>query len=531
MGVIVDQFNQPIQTETLTEEQSEQSATRQLHREFENHPSRGLTPSKLAGILQSAENGDLVQQADLGQDMIEKDGHIFAELQKRGRAVSGLPWDILPPRNANAAEIHATELVKEMLVDMNKMDDIVVDMSAALGYAYSNQEIKWQRIGKEWMPETIEYRDANWFQMDQETRTELLLRNNTGLGEPLQPFGWIAHQHKAKSGHLARGGLLRILAWPYLFKNYSVRDLAEFLEIYGLPMRLGKYPAGTDKEGKMKLLQAVVGIGHNAAGVIPQGMEIDFQAAADGHKDPFEFMISWCENTQSKIILGGTLTSQSTGGTNTNALGNVHNECRKELRDSDAIQYAATLTRDLCYPMAVLNAVGIAIGRGPRFKFHTDDAEDIAVYSEALPKLVGIGMNVSEKWAQTKLGIPIPEENERVLQVAQPEQATPPTTPPVQTSDTLRALIKGHFAALSNTAMPKKDVADNYSQQLSQVAPAALDPMFQPIIDLLNNAETMEDLRTELEALYPNMDDSELTAQIEEALVASDLAGRYEVIK
>ncbi len=62
----------------------------------------------------------------------------------------------------------------------------------------------------------------------------------------LRPFGWISHTGKAKSGYLSRTGLIRVLAWPYLFKNYSVRDLAEFLEIYGLPLRVGKYPDGAD---------------------------------------------------------------------------------------------------------------------------------------------------------------------------------------------------------------------------------------------------------------------------------------------
>uniref|UniRef100_UPI00398B6B75 phage portal protein family protein n=1 Tax=Erwinia tracheiphila TaxID=65700 RepID=UPI00398B6B75 len=48
-----------------------------------------------------------------------------------------------------------------------------------------------------------------------------------------------------------------------------------------------------------------------------------------------------------KAILGGTLTSQADGASSTNALGNVHNEVRFEVRSSDATQVAATLTRDL----------------------------------------------------------------------------------------------------------------------------------------------------------------------------------------
>ncbi|MEL9426588.1 DUF935 domain-containing protein, partial [Escherichia coli] len=137
----------------------------------------------------------------------------------------------------------------------------------------------------------------------------------------MQPFGWIRHVNKSKSGYLEHSALFRVLVWPYLFKNYSVGDLAEFLEIYGIPMRVGKYPTGATEKEKLTLLRALAALGHNAAGIIPLGMELDFLNAAQGDPAAFQLMIEWCERTQSKAILGGTLTSQADGKTSTNALG------------------------------------------------------------------------------------------------------------------------------------------------------------------------------------------------------------------
>lgn len=56
----------------------------------------------------------------------------------------------------------------------------------------------------------------------------------------------------------------------------------EFLETYGLPSKLGKYPAGATAEEKMTLMRAVMSIGRNAGGIVPQGMSIDFNDATDG---------------------------------------------------------------------------------------------------------------------------------------------------------------------------------------------------------------------------------------------------------
>lgn len=69
-----------------------------------DHPGRGLTPLKLHDILESAEDGDITAQAELFADVEEKDGHIFAEMSKRKRALIGLPWQVLPPVDATAAE-------------------------------------------------------------------------------------------------------------------------------------------------------------------------------------------------------------------------------------------------------------------------------------------------------------------------------------------------------------------------------------------------------------------------------------------
>ena len=71
--------------------QTEQNAqTAMIAQEFALHPSRGLTPARLAKIFENAETGYLVDQFDLYEDMEEKDGHIASEMGKRKRAIIGL---------------------------------------------------------------------------------------------------------------------------------------------------------------------------------------------------------------------------------------------------------------------------------------------------------------------------------------------------------------------------------------------------------------------------------------------------------
>ena len=485
-----DQFGQPVKQSDISKLNEPQTAhLASLHRTFATHPTRGLTPSRLHSILESAEQGDILSQHDLFCDMEEKDGHIMAEMSKRRRALLGLEWSIIPPRNPSADEERLAEEVKEWLQDIPDIEDVVLDMADGIGHGFANLEMEWDFYGKIRLPSDIEHRPQSWFQLDRKTRTQLLLRDDTPEGEALQPFTWICHTHRARSGYLTRAGLHRTLAWPYLFKNYSVMDLAELLEIYGLPLRLGKYQTNATPEEKATLMRAVVGMGHNAAGIIPEGMLIEFQQAATGSQEPFEAMIGWCERTQSKVILGATLTSQTDSGSGAYALGSVHNEVRKDLRDSDCKQIAGTLSRDLIYPILALNGRIKDPRRLPKFKFETDDPEDLDAKVNRDKTIYDMGFEPTEEYISETYG-------EGWVKRAPSEPAMPP------------ADSQEEAAAKAKAEAP--DLVDTYTRQLQDATSPAIEQIVNQVRQLLDEAETLEEVQDRLLDLYSHLAPDEL---------------------
>ena len=501
---------QPIQIGSLAEPQT--SKVGQLHQEWQGHPSRGLTPSRLNSILVSAEQNDVIAQYELFEDMEERDGHILSEMSKRRRAVSGLSWTIVPPRSPSAAEKRNAEQLQEQLESIEDIDSIIFDTTDAIGKGFCCQEIEWHRLGGLWMPKTITHRPQSWFRLYRGFTQEVRLRDNSADGAPLRPFGWVTHTHRAKSGYLERANIFRALVWPYLFKNYSVGDLAEFLEIYGIPLRLGKYPAGASEKEKLTLLRALVQIGRNAAGIIPDGMSLDFHDTADGDAAAFQLMIDWCERTQSKVILGATLTSQADRGSNTNALGNVHNEVRKELKDSDAKQVSATLSRDLVYPIAALNGLAPdGYARCPRLVLDIAESKDIGMFSEALPKLARAGMRIKRSWAHQELGIPEADDDKDLLVFAEGPEGQPPKT--------AAATAQRGFQDPATQMVDQANRAIDLGQWIDQIREAA------------GRAATMEELRAELMRIAPELSLDQYAAALREALTAAALAGRYEILQ
>lgn len=525
MGKILDQFGQPIQREALTEPQT--ASLGWITRELASHPSRQLTPKKLHAILEAAEHGDLMAQSDLGVDMEENDAHIFAELSKRKRALLTLDWRIVAPSNASEQEKKQAAQLDEWIRDIPNFDDVLLDCMDAVGHGFAALEIEWQRIGATWLPKTLTHRPQRWFRTPVWDGNDIRLRDTSVDGAPLWPFGWIIHKHRANSGYITRSGLHRVLAWPYLFKNYAVQDWAEFLEIYGLPLRIGKYPAGATKEEKATLLRAVTAIGHNATGIFPYGMLIEFEEAAEGTEKPFEALTVWCEKSQSKAILGGTLTTQADGKTSTHALGNTHNEVRHDLLTSDARQIQSTLTMQLCYVLCALNFGATDLRRVPRFEFDTREAEDLELYSKALPPLVAAGVRIPRVWAQEKLMIPEPQDGEEVLQVANPDMAMPPDErPPVsrKAAMTYRAVLKNsqgeivypdqHALDTAIDALPPDAIVDATAKAL------------MPLVAALRQGATPDEAIEALLAAEPDMDDSALGELLARALFVADVRGR-----
>ncbi|TKI08655.1 DUF935 domain-containing protein [Martelella alba] len=518
MGKIVDQYGRPFDKAVTQAPQTTRLI--QLNRQYPDHPSRGLTIRRLPRILREAEQGYLSAQADLFDDMVEKDGHIFSEMAKRKNALLGLDWSIEPPRNPSADEKNSAAMVQEWFDSLDNLEDIILQAADAIGHGFSCQELEWELEENIWLPSAAYLRPHRWFEARPDLGDHIRLSDGTIGGAELWPFGWMVHKHNAKTGFTGQSGLYRVLVWPYLFKNFASRDLAEFLEIYGLPARVGTYMPGATDQDKDALYEALIMLGHNASGVIPQGTQIDFKSAASGQVDPFVAMIDWCERTESKVILGATLTSQADGKTSTNALGNVHNEVRHDILVADARQLEGFF-RGMIDMLLRINGYEVPRRRLPSLLFDTRDIEDIESFSTGVKNLVDAGLKtMPASWVHKKLGIPEPQNGEEVLQVAAPPAAA---ASPAALNRTWRKLVA--LTSANELADPAQDALDN-GRPVPEAIAGAMEKLTAPLVNALQAGQTPDDALNIIAASYPDLDDAELLTLLEQAIFVADIWGR-----
>lgn len=507
-----------------TPQQLQTAAVTSTGRIIADHPSNRITPSKLKSIFEDAERGDMTAQHELFCDIEERDSNIAANIQTRKRAILTLDWRIVAPRHATAQEEQYQQEIDEFFYQFVNLEDLLIDLMDSVGHGFAALEILWQQYHGKWIPKQFIPRPQSWFRLDDQDNLLLKSRDNP-MGEALLPFGWVIHQHKSRSTQLARVGLYRTLAWLYMFKHYSVHDFAEFLELYGMPIRIGKFGAGATAEEKRTLLRALAEIGHNAAGIMPETMKVELHNVANsaGQNNPFLQMVDWCEKSIARLILGQTLTSGADGKSSTNALGNVHNEVRRDLLVSDAKQLAQTLTKQIILPYLQINLnANIDPTRIPYFEFDTKEREDLNQYAEALPKLVEIGVKIPERFVREKLGIPEANEDEEILQF---NAVTPEPTALSQNHCTCcqpKGIALSHEEISTQQAIldeeQNKAFADiDFNRQL--------DPMVKQAVALLQSCDDYEQAAEALARLYPDLEDSQHQRYLTQGLFVAELLG------
>ncbi|WP_026600531.1 DUF935 domain-containing protein [Methylomonas sp. 11b] len=474
-----------------------------------------LDPTRLAAAFAQADQGYITDQATLFELVEEQDPHIFSELGKRRRAVTGLGWDLHPREDATQAEIDRTKELKDMLCKIPRFEDAQYDITDAIGKGLAALEIDW-RTGAEWVPQALNWVPQRELRIDIKTGALMYLKN--GAPEPLREWGWVVHEHRAKSGYIEQAALFRVLAWTYAYKAYNIRDMQRFLEVYGMPLRLGKYPSGIGKNERDQLLKAVRNIGNDGAGIVPSTMTIDFVTqTSTGNVTDFLNATEYWERKQSMAILGGTLTSQADGKTSTNALGVIHDKVRREIMLHDVRQLEPTLNSQIIKPIVLLNGL-FPEDRMPVWRYDTADEVDQKALVDVLEKGAAMGLEIDVDWAHNALQIPRAGKDAKILTASGKPAAASPANAANAALTRLAALAKQQADG---------DIVGNYSQQLAALCMPHEEAAIQQIAAVVAAAGSFDEAIAGIEAL--NLSGSAWADSLQLGMAAAHLAGRSDV--
>ncbi|MCM0018514.1 MAG: DUF935 domain-containing protein [Tagaea sp.] len=540
---LLDADGVPIDLSRLRERDAAPSVQGVRRPESED-PATGLTPSSLATLLRDAEDGDTSASYALAERIEERDAHYVSVLRTRKLGVAALAPTI-EAASDDPRDVEIADFCRE-LADDDAFRAALFDMLDAVGKGVSVTEIVWDLDGPRWKPKAYEWVDPRHLGFDPDDRKTPLVRalpGEKGHGEParqggrgvpgykpLAPAKYLTLAIRSKSGSTPRSGIARVAAWYWLFKSFDLKAWVEFCEVYGQPLRVGKYPPNATEEQKRTLLRAVSQIARDAGAIVPASMLLEF-VEASGNRDGklYGDLATFIDLQMSKLVLGQTTTTDAVSGGH--AVSKEHEKVRDDIRDADAMMLAMSVRKCLLAPAVALNFGPGA--RVPQLRFQAPEVFDPTTMSDVLVKLVPLGVDIEASIVRDKLGFPEPKKGAVLLRAPASAPALPPpgTTPPPPFGATPPGAtpFEQLATALASINAGAKNVADAIAAKGDKAAEPAVRARIERMRAIVASANDWDELQRDLLALASEFDPAEIAAAMRDANLLGRLAGEDEV--
>lgn len=425
-----------------------------------------------------------------------RDDQVKTVFEQRRLAVVSRETEVLPG-GERRQDKKAAQFVEEQLQRI-KWDSITDKMLYGVFYGYAVGECLYARDGAHVVLDAIKVRDRRRFGFDGEGALRLLTMSQPNPGEALPP---------RKFWHFATGadhddepyglGLAHWLYWPTFFKRGGVKFWLIFLEKFGQPTAKGEYPANATPEEKQRLLAALEAIATDAGVILPQGMAIELLEAARSGTADYTALYDRMNQAIAKVVLGQTLTTEASGG---QYKADVQMDVRQDLVKADADLVCESFNRTVVKWLTEWNFPDAA---PPRVWRRIEDEPDLKPQAERDKLIFDMGYRPTLRYVEETYG----GEWEARAEPASKQDPEPPA------------------------AFAEGDDATAQVDRIDRDAQPSLDAMIDQIRALVEQAQSLEELRDKLADIYSALDAASFARVMQQALAASVLAGRHDILE
>lgn len=296
------------------------------------HDGRDITQPYIRG-LREPRDPLLSGAVDWGvyRDIL-RDDQVQSTLQQRIGAVVSRDWQVIPGDESDPRSVEGAEKFG-MTLQRIGWDAITRKMLFATFYGYSVSEILWEPRAGLWDIGAIKVKHGRRFRWDEENHLRLLTPGNV-QGELLPERKFWVHSVGADNDDEPYGiGLAHWLYWPVLFKRNGLRFWNIYLDKFGTPTAIGKYPRGSSKTDINNLLASLQALATDSGIIVPEGIAVDLLGAARSGVADFAALYDKMDAAITKIILSQTMTTDN-GSSRSQA--EVHSDVKLEVVKSDA---------------------------------------------------------------------------------------------------------------------------------------------------------------------------------------------------
>lgn len=472
MAQLLLDFEQPIERRSLEEPPQRRFGRGRVTGWERITAGTEATPQWVTGAIRRMERGDVSQFVLLAQRMEERFSAYSGALQE---LKDGMGSDYrVTAASPDPIDQDIAESI-ERIVEGDAFLRSLVNLRDALGIGYAVLEVRWQMVGDELVPvqfvrvppDSVRYANDGCtpFLFDIEGRSADAAAHGLG-GEftPLSRGRFISHVSRVRSGLPVNVGMAKSVAYLYLYATMAWQSWGSYLERYGNPMLVGRYPGGVHDDHAQELEDVLERLANDASAVFDNRLDVSVlehtAAAGNANGVAFRDIIKELDGQAKIAVVGSDMTSTGSGS---RALGEVLQERTIRRITSFAFQESATLREQLVAAWMEVNVPDNLLREPPMLELDIEGNEDMKALGEGLGPLLDRGAQVLVTEVLNRAGLPVPEGMDETLMMhaitAEPDATTPPSESAgavARYSDTILRMVDAANSSLNKRGMAAK---------------------------------------------------------------------------
>lgn len=278
---------------------------------------------------------EVLQHEGLGyyDRMLSTDAHVYSIINTRKIGAASFKYKIIPKNDSREA-LYQRDFIN-LLLDEIPIENHFFDILDAIPKGFSIHEIITKQNADKIIIDCLVFHSQKFFNFKAKPKLGFdILYKTDCLEEKKIPSNLILHSNFDSQSPYGKP-LLEKLYWYYWFKKETgFKFWAIFLEKFGGPTSIMKYPAGDTSEIlQTQALNALEDLQNETGIAIPDSFTLEFAKVSQGDIS-YQKMIDACNAEMSKAVLGATQNVEE-GRRGSYALSRAHTDVRAEYKYHD----------------------------------------------------------------------------------------------------------------------------------------------------------------------------------------------------
>jgi len=427
------------------------------------------------------------------------------------------------------ADKRLVALIEKLFAEFVEPDSLIDEILEAAEFGYKPFELLWDSVEGGLLPVGYQKDDAGlpledeargiigrppeWFGYSPDSRLVFFSKSAAFEGERVPDRKFVVARRRSSAANPYGEAFLSSVFWPVVFKKNGVKFWNLFVEKYGSPFLLGKYPRGAQTKEIDGLLDALDSMYQDAVAAIPEGSSLEMIERKGGSGGNVEFanLCDYMDRQIAQSVLGQNLTSDVSSGSL--AAAEVHAAVKDEIVEDDA-KIVERFFADL---IRTIRDVNFPSSKLPKFKLERPSKID-ATLADRDEKLKNLGVGFTRSYFERSHGL---NSDDFVLEG---EPGAPAPASPTAGSG-------ADFAEWNQgSGFDDQDAIDRLGDHLADPARsnAVAAEFVDPIIKLVEESSSYSEALGKLSEIYPKLSTDKLEATLASALFVSNALGNLK---